>query len=51
MSEEQIGQLYELMHATKDVWKSQSELETEADAVVPSFPDQTADSDLTRSKK
>jgi hypothetical protein len=22
MSAEQLGQLYELMHATKDVWKS-----------------------------
>ena len=22
MSKEQVGQLYELMHATKDVWKS-----------------------------
>jgi hypothetical protein len=26
MSAEQVGQLYELMHATKDVWKSEAEL-------------------------
>ncbi|KAF8344744.1 hypothetical protein F5887DRAFT_1272320 [Amanita rubescens] len=25
MSNEQLGQLYELMHATKDLWKSRSE--------------------------
>lgn len=24
MSAEQVGQLYELMHATKDVWRSPS---------------------------
>lgn len=24
MSSEQLGQLYELMHATKDVWKTPS---------------------------
>ncbi|TDL17955.1 ACN9-domain-containing protein [Rickenella mellea] len=29
MSAEQIGQLYELMHATKNVWKSQSDMEQE----------------------
>ena len=27
MSSEQIGQLYELMHATKEVWKSPEQLE------------------------
>ncbi|KAA1467131.1 ACN9-domain-containing protein [Dentipellis sp. KUC8613] len=27
MSDEQIGQLYELMHVTKDVWKSPEDLE------------------------
>ncbi len=27
MSEEQIGQLYELMHATKEVWKPVAELQ------------------------
>ena len=26
MSAEQLGQLYELMHASKDVWKSAEEL-------------------------
>lgn len=26
MSQEQLGQLYELMHATKDLWKPVSEL-------------------------
>ena len=30
MSAEQIGQLYELMHATKDVWKTQAELASES---------------------
>lgn len=30
MSSEQIGQLYELMHATKEVWKSPQELERQA---------------------
>lgn len=29
MSAEQIGQLYELMHATKDVWKPASPAENE----------------------
>lgn len=32
MSAEQIGQLYELMHATKEVWKSQSDMEAEVEA-------------------
>ncbi|CAE6476551.1 unnamed protein product [Rhizoctonia solani] len=32
MSSEQIGQLYELMHATKDIWKPVETLEAEADA-------------------
>jgi hypothetical protein len=32
MSAEQLGQLYELMHATKDVWKPVSELQEDADA-------------------
>ncbi|CAE6451844.1 unnamed protein product [Rhizoctonia solani] len=32
MSSEQIGQLYELMHATKEVWKPVETLEAEADA-------------------
>ncbi|KAI0806139.1 ACN9-domain-containing protein [Irpex lacteus] len=32
MSAEQLGQLYELMHATKDVWKPVSELREDADA-------------------
>jgi hypothetical protein len=27
MSQEQLGQLYELMHAAKDVWKPVEELE------------------------
>ncbi|WVF72029.1 acetate non-utilizing protein 9, mitochondrial [Kwoniella sp. CBS 6097] len=30
MSKEQVGQLYELMHATRDVWKSPEQLEKEA---------------------
>ncbi|WVQ78592.1 acetate non-utilizing protein 9, mitochondrial [Cryptococcus sp. DSM 104549] len=30
LSTEQVGQLYELMHATKDVWKSPEQLEQEA---------------------
>ena len=30
MSKEQIGQLYELMHATKEIWKTPSVLEAEA---------------------
>ncbi|KAH9948714.1 ACN9-domain-containing protein [Amylocystis lapponica] len=29
MSSEQLGQLYELMHATKDVWKTSEELTNE----------------------
>ena len=32
MSDEQIGQLYELMHATKDIWKTPKTLEEEAGA-------------------
>ncbi|CAE6350688.1 unnamed protein product [Rhizoctonia solani] len=32
MSSEQIGQLYELMHATKEIWKPVETLEAEADA-------------------
>jgi hypothetical protein len=32
MSAEQIGQLYELMHATKEIWKPVETLESEADA-------------------
>ncbi|WWC89872.1 acetate non-utilizing protein 9, mitochondrial [Kwoniella dendrophila CBS 6074] len=32
LSKEQVGQLYELMHATKDVWKSPEQLEQEAQA-------------------
>ncbi|CAE6507914.1 unnamed protein product [Rhizoctonia solani] len=31
MSTEQIGQLYELMHTTKEIWKPIETLETEAD--------------------
>ncbi|WVQ98891.1 hypothetical protein IAU59_006022 [Kwoniella sp. CBS 9459] len=31
MSKEQVGQLYELMHATRDVWKSTEQLEKEAE--------------------
>ena len=31
MSAEQLGQLYELMHATKDVWKSGSANTEESD--------------------
>ncbi|KAL5485663.1 hypothetical protein ACEPAI_6704 [Sanghuangporus weigelae] len=31
MSNEQIGQLYELMHATKVIWKSPTQLEAEAE--------------------
>ncbi|WRT67283.1 acetate non-utilizing protein 9, mitochondrial [Kwoniella shivajii] len=30
LSKEQVGQLYELMHATKEVWKSTDQLEQEA---------------------
>ncbi|WWD16073.1 acetate non-utilizing protein 9, mitochondrial [Kwoniella shandongensis] len=30
LSKEQVGQLYELMHATKEVWKSPEQLEQEA---------------------
>ncbi|KAH8109570.1 ACN9-domain-containing protein [Phellopilus nigrolimitatus] len=30
MSNEQIGQLYELMHATKEIWKKPAELESDA---------------------
>lgn len=50
MSEEQLGQLYELMHATKDVWKSQSELEEEANTVDP-LSDQSLAWDSTKSKQ
>ncbi|KAK8869663.1 acetate non-utilizing protein 9, mitochondrial [Kwoniella newhampshirensis] len=32
LSKEQVGQLYELMHATKEVWKSPEQLEQEAHA-------------------
>ncbi|KAJ1304900.1 hypothetical protein OPQ81_006034 [Rhizoctonia solani] len=32
MSTEQIGQLYELMHATKEIWKPVETLEAEAEA-------------------
>ncbi|KAL7424223.1 hypothetical protein Q5752_001809 [Cryptotrichosporon argae] len=32
LSDEQVGQLYELMHATRDVWKSPEQLEKEAQA-------------------
>ncbi|KAI0703777.1 ACN9-domain-containing protein [Cytidiella melzeri] len=32
MSAEQVGQLYELMHATKNVWKPITELQHDADA-------------------
>ncbi|ODN83145.1 acetate non-utilizing protein 9, mitochondrial, variant [Cryptococcus amylolentus CBS 6039] len=32
LSKEQVGQLYELMHATKDVWKSPEQLAKEASA-------------------
>ncbi|KAG9093777.1 acetate non-utilizing protein 9 [Ceratobasidium sp. UAMH 11750] len=35
MSSEQIGQLYELMHATKDLWKPVEELTAEAAAENP----------------
>ncbi|OCF36440.1 acetate non-utilizing protein 9, mitochondrial [Kwoniella heveanensis CBS 569] len=34
MSKEQVGQLYELMHATRDVWKSPEQLEREAQAAA-----------------
>ncbi|KAK4685069.1 hypothetical protein P7C73_g5089, partial [Tremellales sp. Uapishka_1] len=30
LSPEQVGQLYELMHATKEVWKSTEQLEADA---------------------
>ncbi|CAK9785658.1 ACN9-domain-containing protein [Cutaneotrichosporon oleaginosum] len=30
LNTEQVGQLYELMHATKDVWKTPEQLEREA---------------------
>ncbi|TXT15688.1 hypothetical protein VHUM_00191 [Vanrija humicola] len=30
LSDEQVGQLYELMHASKDVWKAPEQLEREA---------------------
>ncbi|KZV65407.1 ACN9-domain-containing protein, partial [Peniophora sp. CONT] len=30
LSQEQLGQLYELMHATKDIWKSPAELQKDA---------------------
>ncbi|WWC69271.1 acetate non-utilizing protein 9, mitochondrial [Kwoniella pini CBS 10737] len=30
LNKEQVGQLYELMHATKEVWKSTEQLEQEA---------------------
>jgi biotin operon repressor len=29
MSQEQLGQLYELMHATKDIWKPVEQLQEE----------------------
>ncbi|WVN86700.1 acetate non-utilizing protein 9, mitochondrial [Cryptococcus depauperatus CBS 7841] len=32
LSTEQMGQLYELMHATKDVWKSPEQIKQEAQA-------------------
>ncbi|WVR05310.1 acetate non-utilizing protein 9, mitochondrial [Kwoniella sp. DSM 27419] len=31
LSKEQVGQLYELMHATRDVWKSPEQLQAEAE--------------------
>ncbi|WWC60932.1 acetate non-utilizing protein 9, mitochondrial [Kwoniella dejecticola CBS 10117] len=31
LNKEQVGQLYELMHATKEVWKSPEQLEQEAE--------------------
>jgi len=31
MSGEQLGQLYELMHATKEIWKPAGQLQAEAD--------------------
>ncbi|KAH7339938.1 ACN9-domain-containing protein [Rhizoctonia solani] len=34
MSTEQIGQMYELMHASKEIWKPVETLEAEADAEV-----------------
>ena len=34
MSNEQLGQLYELMHATKDAWKSPDELNRDAEAAI-----------------
>lgn len=36
MSAEQLGQVYELMHATKDAWKPVSELQGEHDDADPS---------------
>ncbi|AFR93419.1 acetate non-utilizing protein 9, mitochondrial [Cryptococcus neoformans] len=41
LSTEQVGQLYELMHATKDVWKSPEQIEQEASSagVSPANPD------------
>ena len=46
MSSEQLGQLYELMHATKDVWKSASELESDVEAEAESrIREQSSDTD------
>ncbi|WVW82927.1 acetate non-utilizing protein 9, mitochondrial [Kwoniella bestiolae CBS 10118] len=38
LSKEQVGQLYELMHATKDVWKTPEQLEQEAQDAGVSEP-------------
>ncbi|CAE6499577.1 unnamed protein product [Rhizoctonia solani] len=38
MSTEQIGQLYELMHASKEIWKPVEVLEAEADAEAGQKP-------------
>ncbi|CAE6429113.1 unnamed protein product [Rhizoctonia solani] len=38
MSTEQIGQLYELMHASKEIWKPVEVLEAEADAEADKKP-------------
>lgn len=54
MSDEQIGQLYELMHATKDIWKTSSTLEAEAgtsdEQIQPSEDASKGDVDGNHSK-
>ncbi|ORX33419.1 hypothetical protein BD324DRAFT_639720 [Kockovaella imperatae] len=50
LSEEQIGQLYELMHATKDVWKSPEDLTAQAGGGPSGSLNPSAPEDDTKDK-